>query len=136
MKTKLCLLIFVAAVILLPSLGQAPTQHGVQLSWTPSTSAGVSYNVWRCVGTCSSIFPSSYVLLTTTPVACNTNSAGQCVFEDPTGDLTTSTAYSYAVTAVDSAGNQSGPSNIALVTTPSTFPANPAPPSGCNAKNN
>lgn len=104
-------------------LAYAQTPHGVLVQWTASTSTVVGYNVYR--GTSAS---GPFTKLTASPVTGTS-------YLDPTTDLTISTSYVYQVTAVDSNGDESVASNQATVTTPTTFPTNPNPPSGCSAKN-
>src|SRR5205085_1436839 len=85
----------------------SPTQVG--LTWTASTDnvAVTGYNVLRNgakIGTTSAASATSY-----------TDSA-----------VVANTTYSYTVTAFDAAGNTSGPSNAASVTTP--VPPDTVPP--------
>jgi Concanavalin A-like lectin/glucanases superfamily/Protein of unknown function (DUF1573) len=81
-----------------------PVTHSVNLTWGPSTSAGViGYNVYR--GTASA---GPYTLLTTSPVATmsyvdTTNAAG---------------TFYYTVTSVDAGGMQSTYSNVVPVMIP------------------
>lgn len=104
------------------------TPHGILLSFTPGTqgsdtNALAGVDVFRCAGTCtaSSNWGSS---LNATPVAGST-------YLDPAAGLTAGSTYSYYISEVDTAGNQSAPSNIATVAVPSTgFPANPNAPTG------
>lgn len=83
--------------------------HYVSLSWTASTTSGVTYNVFR-----SSSTGGPYTLLTTTVA---TRVSGT-TFNDTS--VTPGLKYYYVVTAVDGSGNQSVNSNEASVTVPST----------------
>ena len=80
----------------------APAPNQVSLAWTGSTDdVGVTaYRLYRNGST--------------TALATSTTTT----FTDPT--VGPNTAYSYQVTAVDAAGNESASSNIATVTTPSS----------------
>jgi hypothetical protein len=115
-----------AVHFMLPAVVNAqPTLHGDELVWTAATQGGDThpisgYNVYRCLGTCAAI-STAWLKLNSTIVAA-TN------YLDPSSNLTVSTTYSYATTAVDSAGDESGYSNIITITTPATFPVNPNPP--------
>lgn len=126
MKGKIALLILALALVVGVS-AQAPTQHGIQLSWTASaTTASVNYVVFRCAGTCTAT--STWTALCTGPCTAGT------FYLDPAAGLTLGTTYNYEVDAVDTNGNLSGPSNIATATWPTVAPVNPGPPTGCNAK--
>ena len=91
-------------VIALSGTGAAQVAHSVMLSWTPSTSTVVGYNVYV-----STVSGSSYSKLTASPVA----NAG---YTDA-GLQTTQTRY-YVVTSVDSNNNESAFSNEASVVVP------------------
>ena len=91
------------------------TPPGVLLTWTASTTSGVSYNIYR--GTTSG---GPY-----TPV--NTSAITATNYVDTTAAV--STTYYYVATAV-LGSQESAYSNQASITTPATFPANPAAPSG------
>lgn len=115
-----------------PALAQNGTPHGVNLTWTASTTNTngakdtiTRYNIYRCPGACAS------------------NSANwakiDATLDLSTGYLDQSTLtpgaqYSYTATAVDTNGNESAFSNITTVTLPSTPPANPTPPTALSAK--
>jgi fibronectin type 3 domain-containing protein len=83
-----------------------PTAHSVTLTWNPSPSSVIGYDVYR--STQSGI---SYTLLNSGPVSTTS-------FTDST--VTKGQTYFYVVTAVDSALVQSGFSNEVFVTIPST----------------
>jgi hypothetical protein len=108
---------------------QSGTQHGVSVTFTAPTPVGgdgtlAGYNIYRCAGTC---------------IASNGTWAKIDASLDLTNGyldqsaLTTGSVYSYAVTAVDTNGNESSFSNVAVNTYQPVV--NPNPPSGCNAKN-
>ncbi len=92
------------ATIALSGSGVQPVSHSVTLSWSPSTSVVVGYNVYR--GTQSG---GPYTKLTSSPI--------------PTSTYTDSTVqagqtYFYVVTAVDSNNVESPPSNQVSATIP------------------
>lgn len=101
---------------------QAASPHGVLISWTASTTPGVTYNVYRAPSTGGMC--GAYVLITS-------NVTGTS-YGDLSSGLSNSTSYCYEVDAMES-GALSGPSNVATITTPATWPSNPLPPSGCTA---
>ena len=102
---------------------QTGTPHGVELSFN-GTATG--YNVYRCPGTCS--------LISGTWAKINGSTLDPTItYLDPASGLAVNTTYSYAVTAVNSSGNESAYSNIVTVTTPASFPVNPAAPTGLTA---
>jgi hypothetical protein len=84
-------------VIALAGTGVAPVAHAVMLSWAPSTSTVVGYNVYE-----STVSGSSYTKLTASPVPAMSYSDG--------GLETAQTRY-YVVTSVDSNNNESAMSN-------------------------
>lgn len=125
------LLSLVILVLAYATIGHAQSalppasSHGVQLTWTAASQGGdtnpiVGYNIWRCTGTCTAT-ETGWTRLNTTP------NAGTS-FLDPAAGLSTSTTYSYVVYTQDSIGNTSGPSNVATVAIPSSFPSNPSAP--------
>lgn len=104
--------------------------HGVKLTWTAASQGSdtnpiVGYNIWRCTGTCTAT-GTGWIQLNTTPDAGTS-------YHDPAAGLSTSTTYSYVVYTQDSIGNTSGPSNVATVAIPSSFPSNPSAPSAPTA---
>jgi hypothetical protein len=112
MKTKLALLATLL-VLCLPvwaktPLGAQATPTGAVLSWTASTTAGSTVNVYRCAGAGC------------TPTKLTTGVVAAGPYTDTT---VTAGAYSYYVTAVVN-GAESGPSNTATVT------ISPNPPTG------
>jgi fibronectin type 3 domain-containing protein len=82
-----------------------PTAHSVALTWNPSTSRVIGYNVYR-----STQSGASYTLLNSGPVSTTS-------FTDSA--VTNGQTYFYVVTAVDSALVQSGYSNEVFATIPS-----------------
>ena len=83
----------------------SPTQHQVDLSWNPSTSANITnYNVYR-----STISGSSYVLRGKT--------GGALSYTDQT--VQSGATYYYVMTAVDNQGRESSYSNQAVAVVPS-----------------
>jgi hypothetical protein len=127
--------IFVALLFFLifplPDFGQVGTTHGVLVSWTPSTTAGVTgYNVYRVIGTG---VPGPNQLITSAPVTGTS-------YLDPASGLSSTSTYTYYATAVVVTGtgatqtiNESGISNGSTVTDPQ-FPPTVTPPTGCNTK--
>lgn len=111
--------------------GQQATVHGDLVSWASSTSSGVTgYYVYRAPqvsGSCSGV--TNFTLIATVGTVTSYN--------DPASGLSTSTGYCYEVDAFEpdsldsSMTNSSGPSPVASVTTPSSWPTNPTPPSSC-----
>lgn len=100
---------------------QNGTPHGNFVSWKASTTSGVTYNLYRCAGTCTAM--SSW-----TKIASGISGTS---YLDGASGLTAGNTYSYAATAFDGT-NESAFSNISVISD-SAFPANPGPPSGCNA---
>ena len=105
---------------------QAPTQHGVSVTWVASSTPGVVYEVFRCTGTCGA--GSTWTAL------CTASCTSTTEYLDPAGGLNPSTTYSYEVDAIDGNGNVSGPSNVATISIGASFPSNPGAPAGCQAK--
>ncbi len=87
------------------SAAAAPSGHSVKLTWKPSTTPGVNYNVYRSRSQDS--FPDPP--LNPSPISENT-------FVDTT--VQSGTTYYYAARAVDTQGHQSGNSNIARADVP------------------
>jgi hypothetical protein len=83
-----------AIVIALSGTGTAPVSHAVSLSWSPSTSTVVGYNVYV-----STVSGSGYQKLTSSPVP--------VVSYTDAGLQTAQTRY-YVITSVDSNNNESG----------------------------
>lgn len=79
-------------------------KHSVTLSWNPSTTPGVQYNVFR--GTSAGVHNEK---LNAAPIA-------GLSFTDT--DVISGNSYYYAIRAVDSSGKQSVESNEAAVTIP------------------
>jgi hypothetical protein len=113
----------IAILLLLgwPARPQFGTPHGEFLKWNASTSTVAGYNIYRCLGTCTVTGAWNRI-----DVALDV-SVG---YLDPAANLQNSTTYSWASTAVDSAGSESVFSNIFTSTTPAAWPANPNPPTG------
>jgi hypothetical protein len=89
-------------------LTRTPTKYGVQLKWDApgGSDAAVSYNVYRELTGGSS----SFAQINTSPVVAVS-------YTDKNVQLGAS--YTYAVSAVDAGGGESGPSNTITVTIPS-----------------
>lgn len=126
---KLILVFLLALLFTIPAHAQAPqggsatwsgTQHGVQLTFTPSTTSGVTYFIYR--GTTSG---GPYTALFQTSIACSGTTS--CTYLDPASGLTVSTTYYYVATAV-SGSDESAYSNQASVATPASFQTNPTGP--------
>ena len=129
MKGKIALYgLAVTLAVLIPAFGQQATPHGINVTWTASTTPNVTYQVFRCTGTCTA--SSTWVAL------CTLNCGSGTSYLDPAAGLSVNATYSYEAQAIDStgSGNKSDPSNIATVAVGAAFPPNPVPPSGCNAK--
>lgn len=107
-------LVALAAILIAPVWSQAAFTE-IELRWTASTTAGVSYNVYR-----STTSGSSYSKVNTSPV--------NALLFDDTGAVP-GQKYFYAVTAVDSTGNESALSNEVNA----TLPLAPAPPTALTA---
>jgi fibronectin type 3 domain-containing protein len=95
------------------SLAQA--QHSVSLTWTDTTS-GVTYNMYRATGACASGLVFSKLNSTAITATAYTDASS----------LTAGTTYCYQVTAVNSSGVESIPSNEA----PAVIPNPPPAPTG------
>ena len=80
--------------------------HAANLSWTASTTSGVTYNVYRATASTGPF---------TTPL--NTSPITGTTYKDTT--VTTGQTYYYVVTAVASGGTQSADSSVAQGTIPS-----------------
>lgn len=117
------LLLFTLPIKAQSSLPPA-SAHGVELTWnasTPGSNPIAGYNVWRCTGICT-VTATGWTQLNTTPIS-------PINYLDPAAGLSTSTTYSYVVYAQDTKGLLSGPSNVATVSIPATFPSNATVPS-------
>ena len=92
-----------SAVQSLTGNGAAPPQHSVALSWTPSASSVVAYNVYRGTSSGGSYSKISSMNASTSYID-DTVQAGQ--------------TYVYVTTAVDGSGKESANSNQALAVIP------------------
>jgi len=92
---------FFAIVIFLCAADQAQA-HSVNLSWTASPDAGVSYNIYRLAGACPATGTTGFSKITGTPVAATTY----------TDSIVTPGTYCYYATSVFN-GAESVPSNVA-----------------------
>ncbi len=92
-----------SAVQALTGNGAAPPQHSVALSWTPSTSSVVAYNVYRGSSAGGSYSKISAMNASTSYID-DTVQAGQ--------------TYVYVTTSVDGSGKESANSNQALAVIP------------------
>lgn len=92
-----------SAVQSLTGIGAAPPQHSVALSWSPSTSSVVAYNVYRGTGSGGSYSKISSMNASTSYID-DTVQAGQ--------------TYVYVTTAVDGSGKESANSNQATAVIP------------------
>jgi beta-galactosidase len=90
------------AVISLAGTGTLPVTHSAMLSWTPSTSSVVGYNVYV-----SMVSGSSYTMVANVATPSYTD-----------GNLQASQTRYYVVTAVDSNNNESAYSNEAVANIP------------------
>jgi len=116
----------VAAPAPAPQSGSTGTAHGINLVWTASSTSGVTYSVYRQVGSfTAATWPSPIG----TPIATGLTALA---YLDPASGLAASTTYSYGVAAV-SGSDQSG-LDVTTVAVPSTgFPNNPNAPTGVTA---
>ncbi len=89
---------------------QASNPHSVTISWRPSKTAVSGYNVYR-------------VLPPGSPVKLSTTSATDTEFTDRTAEA--GNTYFYFVTAVDSKGIESRPSEKLSVTVPTAVAPTP-----------
>jgi hypothetical protein len=94
------------ATIALSGTSLQPTSHQVALTWNPSTSVVVGYNVYR-----STQSGGPYTELNSSPVLVDT-------YTDKT--VLASQTYFYVLTAVDAGGVESGFSNEVQATVPSS----------------
>jgi hypothetical protein len=81
-----------------------PSQHSVALSWDPSTSQVIGYNIYRRIGSSGSYTKLNTSVNATTSFADNSVQSGQ--------------TYDYVTTAVDSSNVESAYSNQATATIP------------------
>jgi hypothetical protein len=98
MRKLICLIVF---LLLFPCAASAQA-HSVSLTWTASTDAGVSYNVYRLSGACPASGASGFTKITGTPVSTT-------AYTDAT---LAPGSYCYYATAVLN-GAESVPSNLA-----------------------
>lgn len=121
-------------LVILPAYAQTGTAHGVNITANVPSPVGGSgvldgYNAYRCSGTCTAT--------SGTWTKINPSLLTAPAYLDPASDsgLTAGATFSFAMTSVDSNGNESVLSNVATVAIPSAgFPTNPNAPSGCAAK--
>src|SRR5690348_1850342 len=113
-RTILAVVLFLFAS---PLLGAT---HSVVLTWTPSTTAGVGYNIYR--STTSGQYTSTSLTAAPTAVGC-TVAAGTCTYTDAAG-LVEGTTYFYVVKAVNMTNQtiMSAPSNEVSGTIPIVIP--------------
>jgi fibronectin type 3 domain-containing protein len=69
--------------------------RNVLLTWGASTTSGVTYNVYRCSGTCAS-YPTGFTQIAT--------GISVLTYTDADSALASGQTYVYAVTAVDTGG--------------------------------
>ena len=131
--SRLSLFSLAFLILALSVFPQTGTPHGVNLTWAAPSPVGGSgtiqgYIPFRCPGSCTAS-SSGWIALTSGVVT------GTTYLDSATGTGAPqpNTTYSYAVLTVDSNGNQSAFSTVALVPIGS-FPTNPNPPSGCSGK--
>lgn len=94
--------------------GQGATAHTITLTWTASTSTGVTYTVYRATASAG-------------PFTAIATGVSGLTFVDTTA--VDGTQYFYELDSVTAAGVSSGPSNEANA----TEPLNPNPPTGLAA---
>lgn len=94
--------------------GQAATSHSITLTWTASTSTGVTYTVYRATAAAG-------------PFTAIATGVSGLTFVDSTA--VDGTQYFYEVDSVTAGGVSSGPSNEANA----TEPLNPNPPTALQA---
>lgn len=117
---KLFLVLIAVLAFSLPVFGQSSTKN-VTVSWTDSTSAGVSYNIY--LGTSSTVpcpaSPASLTLLGSAP-------SGATSFAD--SNRAVGNVDCYVVTSLNASGIESVLSNVATVDL-----TRPLPPTGVTA---
>ena len=97
----------------------AQTVHSVTLNWTDTGNpTGTKYNVYRAIAACSPT--TTLVKVTGTPITVLT-------YVDTA--VVGGSNYCYAITAVDSAGNESARSNMTAAYIPPDTPLPPQQPS-------
>lgn len=111
---KLAILLLTSAAFLTAQTAKA-TAHAVTITWTASTTAGVSYNVYRTAGTCPG---TTFTKINTTPITATT-------YDDTA--VTGGSTYCYYATSYLSGANppESIPSNKAPATVPTDQPNPP-----------
>jgi hypothetical protein len=87
------------------SVSAAPMTHSVRLTWKPSTSPGVRYNIYRSTN------PNKF-----TPPSLNPTPIPETSYVDNT--VEGNKIYYYSARAVDAKGNESPDSNIAKAVIP------------------
>jgi hypothetical protein len=104
--------------LLLMSLAvSAFAAHSITIAWTDTLNpSGVTYNVYRLVGTCPTTAPT-----TTPPTGFTLLQSANTGTTFMDSAVLTGTTYCYIVTAVV-AGSESAPSNDAQGTEPTSFP--------------
>lgn len=127
MKQYLALAVIVLSLLAMPQAATkkpmiaTTTAHSVTLTWTASTSTGITgYNVYRNTTTTNSCSLTEAFLVGVGNVLTYTDTA-----------VTNGASYCYYVTALSS-GGESAPSNEALA----QIPTPPAPPTAVTAKVN
>jgi len=112
---RLFFLVFALLIFALP--GNAQAAHSVTLSWSPSSSTGVTgYNVYRFVGACGPTVAFTKLASTTTALT----------YVDSA--VTAGATYCYTVTAVSVGGESTNAGTWQAVIPIYTAPTNPAPP--------
>lgn len=101
---------------------QAGGGHSVALSWTPSATPGVAYNVYSGTAT-----GQETTKLTAAPVDSACSSSATCIFTDTSISTAVPGAkFFYIVKAVQPDGTESAPSNEVSAQIPFPVPAAPA----------
>ena len=134
----LAFVVLLLGVMVWPGGIKAQTAHGIQGTWNTATvptggAAIAGYNLWwaQCPGgVCGAFVQYNSSLITTTSILI------------PTTSLQTNTEYGFYLVTQDVNGGLSAPSapmtgqSLAsgVITTPSTWPVNPNPPTGCGFK--
>lgn len=146
MRSKFFLGLFVSILALTgATFGQVGTGtvHGNQITFPPGTilataPAGDSiayYNIYRCTGNATACTTTAPITGNWAVIATGSNgdtTAAPDVFVDPAAGLVAGTTYTYAVTTVDTNGNESAFSPSVTLTF-SVIP-NPLPPPSCSGK--
>lgn len=100
---------------------QQATQHGIELTWTESTSGVTGYDVWRATTSGGPYTQINSAAVTATD------------YLDPAAGLTAGTTYYYVVTALIGMDSSAASAQASAAVPSGGFPANPAAPGSLTA---